>query len=255
MGTSAATNQRGSPPSDGLDEAFAESIAVALRAHADAERARHEKAYLRSDLEHLGVRVPVVRRELLAQLRDDPVADRADLIARCEALWRRGVHELRLAAAELAAAEQARFEPSDLDRLARWIVEARTWALVDVLAPRAVGPLIARDPGLDRVMAAWAAHADPWLRRAALLAYLLPLRRGDPVFDRFAALADALLEDSSFWVRKALGWTLRERTKCCPDEVVTWLAPRRDRVSRLTLREAVRRLPDALRTAACADAP
>jgi 3-methyladenine DNA glycosylase AlkD len=230
-------------------ERFAARLEADLRTHADAERADRERAYLKSDLAHLGVPVPIVRREVRALLRAEPVADARDLIARVEALWSRGVHDLRLAGAELAAAEEQRIDPSELDRLACWLREARTWALVDVLAPRVVGPMLGRHPEVDDVLTRWSRDEDAWLRRAALLAYLLPLRRGEAVFERFSAHADALLEDRSFWVRKALGWTLRERAKRRPDEVTAWLMPRRARASRLTLREATKRLPMEAREA------
>ncbi|HLV11498.1 MAG TPA: DNA alkylation repair protein, partial [Trueperaceae bacterium] len=75
----------------------------------------------------------------------------------------------------------------------------------------------------------------------------LPMRRGEPVFDAFAALADPLLEDTEFFVRKAIGWVLRERTKTAPEEVHAWLMPRRRRASRLTLREASKNLPEPMR--------
>jgi 3-methyladenine DNA glycosylase AlkD len=73
------------------------------------------------------------------------------------------------------------------------------------------------------------------------------MRRGEPVFAAFASLADPLLEDEEFFVRKAIGWVLRERTKRSPDEVVAWLLPRRHRASRLTLREASKNLPERMR--------
>ncbi len=52
-----------------------------------------------------------------------------------------------------------------------------------------------------------------------------------------------MLDEKEFFIRKAIGWVLREVGKKRPDEVVAWLAPRTDRASGVTMREAVRYLP------------
>jgi 3-methyladenine DNA glycosylase AlkD len=54
-----------------------------------------------------------------------------------------------------------------------------------------------------------------------------------------------MLDEKEFFIRKAIGWVLREAGKTRPDEVYEWLAPRVDRASGVTLREAVKYLrPD-----------
>lgn len=206
------------------------------------ERAEHEKRYLKSDLEHYGTRVPDIRKLTKALLRESVPKERVETLALAEALWQRPVHELRMAAASVLAERQTLLTSSDLPLLERLLREAKTWALVDTLAPWVVGPIIERNPEEHRTLERWASDPDFWLRRAALLTYQLPLRRGEDVFERFTALADPLLEDKEFFVRKAIGWMLRERTKLKPDEVSVWLLPRKDRASRLTLREASKHL-------------
>ncbi len=227
----------------------AAAIAAGLSEVANPHRATSEKRYLRSDLEHYGASVPDVRRIARRALREDVPDDRSSTLALAEALWRRPVHELRLAAAIVLAERQRLLTGEDLPFLERLLRESRTWALVDVLAPSVVGPIAGRDPAVHATLQRWSRDPDVWLRRAALLSYLLPMRRGEPVFDDFAALADTLLEDGEFFVRKAIGWVLRERTKRSPEEVYAWLLPRRGRASRLTLREASRNLPEEQRAA------
>ena len=223
------------------------ALEARLRAVSTPERAAHEKRYLKSELEHIGASVPDVRRVTRRALRDRVANDRAATLEFAQALWDRPVHELRLAAALALAERQALLGPEDLPLLERLLREARTWAIVDVLAPSVAGPIVARHPGASRTLERWSRDEDLWLRRSALLAYLLPMRRGEPVFDAFAALADPLLEDTEFFVRKAIGWVLRERTKTAPEEVHAWLMPRRRRASRLTLREASKNLPEPMR--------
>lgn len=84
--------------------------------------------------------------------------------------------------------------------------------------------------------------AHPDLDRPALLALLRPLRAGGGDFDRFAGYADRMLEEREFFIRKAIGWVLREVSKKRPQLVYDWLAPRISRASGVTLREAVKYL-------------
>jgi len=75
----------------------------------------------------------------------------------------------------------------------------------------------------------------------------VPLRRGGGDFERFARYADAMLDEHEFFIRKAIGWVLRETGKRRPDLVADWLAPRIPRASGVTVREAVKPLPPARR--------
>ena len=101
------------------------------------------------------------------------------------------------------------------------------------------------DPAeLGKKVDRWARDEDPWLRRSAMLALLLPLRRGEGDFERFARYADSMLEEREPFIRKAIGWVLRETAKKRPGLVHEWLLPRAARASGLTVREAVKPLPE-----------
>jgi 3-methyladenine DNA glycosylase AlkD len=205
-----------------------------VKPHGTVERATQEKRYLKSDLEHFGVVVPVMRR--LVKPFGKRIEDRAELIATVDALWARGVYELRFAATLLLAQRVELLTPRDLPWLQTLVREAKTWALVDNLAPFVVGKLAKAE--LDR----WASHDDFWVRRAALLALLLPLRAGGGDWERFTRYADAMLEEREFFIRKAIGWILREASRKTPDRVHAWLLPRAHRAAGLTVREATKYL-------------
>ncbi|MGH2416745.1 MAG: DNA alkylation repair protein, partial [Candidatus Limnocylindria bacterium] len=129
-----------------------------------------------------------------------------------------------------------------IERLVR---ESRTWALVDVLAGDVLGVLVAQDPDdISPVMDRWAGDEDFWVRRASLLAELRPVRTGAPL-DGFLRRAEPMLTEKEFFIRKAIGWVLREAGKRRPDEVIGWLAPKTGRASGVTMREAVKYLPAA----------
>jgi len=217
-------------------------IEAALRAHADPVRARGARAYLKSDWEFIGVATPVFRRALKAELAAIAPLNRAALLSAVSALWANDVFELRAAAVELLDMHGALLLPADLSLVERLIRESHTWALVDTLSARVAGSLVERHPTLARKLDRWARDPDFWVRRAAILSLLVPLRRGGGDFDRFGRYADAMLDEREFFIRKAIGWVLREVSKKRPALVADWLAPRIDRASGVTRREALKYL-------------
>lgn len=224
----------------------ADEIEARLRAVATPERAEGEKRYLKSSLAHLGATVWQVRRE--ARTAAEQVSSHAALVALAEALWAEPVHERRACAAFLLDARVDLLGPGDLPLLERLVRESRTWALVDVLAGDVLGGLLVRHPEAAVQLDRWAADDDFWVRRAALLAQIEPLKAGAG-FERFGGYADAMLDEKEFFIRKAIGWVLRETAKRRPDEVYAWLQPRAARASGVTMREAVKYLPPEQRAA------
>ena len=150
-----------------------------------------------------------------------------------------------MAAVFLLEAHARELSVDDLPLLERLIRESKTWAVVDGLAGDVLGNLVDADPvGMTPAMDGWARDDDFWVRRSSLLAELKPIRHDAPL-DRFLARADIMLDEREFFIRKAIGWVLREAGKRRPDEVTAWLGPRTDRASGVTLREAVKYLPAA----------
>jgi 3-methyladenine DNA glycosylase AlkD len=217
-------------------------IDAELRAQGSPERAVQEKAYLKSRLDHYGVSVPAVRAVARKVAKRRPPLDREELLALVEALWVGTVYERRRVAVGLLELCGDRLQPADTGLLERLLRESQTWALVDELAAVVVGGLVERHSELGAVLDCWAGDADFWIRRSALLALLVPLRQGGGDFPRFSRYAEAMLEEKEFFIRKAIGWVLRDTARKRPDLVYAWLLPRAGRASGVTLREAVKPL-------------
>jgi 3-methyladenine DNA glycosylase AlkD len=226
---------------------LADCIEGSLRELADAERAAGAQRYLKIEAEFLGVRAAPLRRVIAVCLAASGPLVRSSLLAAANTLWDREVFELRAAAVVLLEKHVAMLDAADLTAVERMLRESRTWALVDGLAPCVAGPMLDRLPELEPDIDRWARDGDFWIRRGALLVHLLPLRRGAGNFERFARYADGMLEEREFFIRKAIGWVLRETAKKRPELVADWLAPRAQRASGLTFREAVKHMPPELR--------
>ncbi len=186
-----------------------------------------------------------------------PTPDAAALAAAIEA-------SLRAAGTPERAAQEKRYLKSSLEHLGATVPAIRKAARAalrttpaldhDGLVAVVAGPLLMRVRGAGGIVDRWARDADFWLRRSALLVHLLPLREGRGSLERFAHHADAMLEDTEFFVRKAIGWVLRDASRRDSDRVAAWLLPRAARASGVTLREAVKHLPARRRSAILAAA-
>jgi 3-methyladenine DNA glycosylase AlkD len=222
---------------------LAAEIEANLRVAGTPERAAQEKRYLKSDLQFLGASVWEIRRAVKAVV-DRESLDHDHVVALVRELWSEPIHERRMAAVAALELRASELGAADLGLVEELLRDSRTWALVDGLAADVAGSIAERDPaGASSVLDRWAADADFWVRRAALLGELKPLRSGAP-FDRFAAHADAMLDEREFFIRKAIGWVLRETGKRRAPEVIGWLATRTGRASGVTMREATRYLPE-----------
>ncbi|WP_371498778.1 DNA alkylation repair protein [Kitasatospora sp. NBC_00374] len=230
--------------------ALAQEIRVRLAENAVPGRAEAERTYLKHELTHLGVPVPAVRAVVRGVLRAHPGLDRGSVLELAEELWAPPVHESRTCAALVLESRVGLLRPADTALLERMLRTATTWAHVDLIAPKVAGPLLLGHPQVAATALRWSRQEELWVRRGGVLAYLLPLRSPaafEEHFGGFTALADPLLSDPRFFVRKAIGWTLREGAEHHPAEVADWLAGRLERVSGLTLREALRPVDEAVR--------
>jgi 3-methyladenine DNA glycosylase AlkD len=232
-----------------MESAAVADIDARLRALGQPERAAKERAYLKSDLEHYGASVPAIRSVAKAVKARQPDMGHDDIVALAGSLWAAPVHERRMLAVELLDVYGERLTAADMTMLERLLRESRTWALVDGLAASVAGGVVERHPAAAAALDRWATDRDFWLRRAALLALLLPLRRGAGDFERFGRYADSMLDEREFFVAKAIGWVLRDTARKRPDLVYDWLLLRAGRASPVTLREAVKPLSEAQRLA------
>ena len=231
----------------------AAALAQALRPLGTAARAEQEKRYLKSDLEFLGVGgagpaprgqgggqgPPGGRRPARHQARPGNSGGWA------LALWREPVHERRAAAIEILSLAGPALTAADLAVVEQLIRESRTWAYVDTLAGNIAGAVALRDASSWARIDSWAADEDFWVRRSALLALLPGIRSGQPDLARFTRYAEPMLGEKEFFIRKAIGWVLREASRRDPQWVAAWTDARLAQMSGVTFREAVRRLPAA----------
>ncbi len=220
------------------------AIRADLEAAGDPERAVQQQAYMKSEMPFHGVASPDLKRLLRPHLAAYAPADRAAWERDVREVWDGASHrEERYAAIALARHRVARpWQDPDTLRLHRHlVVTGAWWDLVDVVAAHLVGGVLhGHRAAATPVVRGWSRDDDLWLRRTAVLAQLR--HREDTDTALLAEVVEANLDDPSFWLRKAIGWALREQARTDPEWVRDHVAAWGDRLSGLSRREALKHL-------------
>ena len=221
--------------------ALADRIRADLVDRRDPVRAEGAVAYMkvtaRGALRFLGVRRPDVRRIVKAAAAQAPGDD-----ARLEAvreLWDHAAYaEERYAAQDLLTLRWARDRLELLDLHEHMARTGAWWDHVDEVAHRVGDLTISHPDEMAPVLRAWSRDPSMWLRRLAILGQL---RRRDAVdLDLLADVIEPNLADPEFFVRKAIGWALRDVARYHPAWVRTFVATHD--LSPLSRREALKHL-------------
>lgn len=215
------------------------AVSAALRRAADPARAAGMQAYMKSVQPCLGVRVPEVRRLTSALAREHPPASVAQLGEAAAALWRGATHrEERYAAVALTGLPIARGALELLPLYEEMITTGAWWDHVDGVAPRVRELLLAHPGTMAPLLRDWARSPDRWLRRSAVIAQLGARDRTDRAL--LTEVIEVNATDPEFFVRKAIGWALRDLARTDPDWVRRFLAEHE--LSPLSRREAAKHL-------------
>src|SRR5215510_14279613 len=191
-----------------------ERLEPAYRAAADPVRAAPMQAYMRDQFPFLGVPAPqqtVLARAVLAGLGRP---DEEDLRIVATACWDLAEREFQYFACGYLRRHQAVCSSAFLAVMRQLLLRKSWWDTVDTLAAHVVGPLVLRDPGLVSTMDFWLAGDDLWLTRTAILHQLAYKGRTDA--NRLFRYCASRAGNPDFFIRKAIGWALREYAKTAP---------------------------------------
>jgi 3-methyladenine DNA glycosylase AlkD len=209
-------------------------------AAADEARAPAMRAYMRDQFPFLGIPGPqqqALAREVVAGLARPTEGDLRHVALAC---WDRPEREYQYFACGWLRRHAKVCSAGFLDTARHLIVTKSWWDTVDALAAHLVGPLVARHAALVSTMDAWAREENVWLARTAILHQL----RFKEATDEARLYRYCLLraDHRDFFIRKAIGWALREYAKTAPERVRAFVRTHEGRLSGLSVREALKNL-------------
>jgi 3-methyladenine DNA glycosylase AlkD len=222
------------------------AIRAALRNHADPAKAPMMQAYMKSSMPYLGVQTPVHRRLCREVFRSHPLASFHTWRDTVLTLWRAARYrEERYAAIGLAGDQPYRdFRTLRAVPLYKeMLTTGAWWDYVDAIATQQIAEILRKSPAqMSAILRRWAINDDIWLRRSAILGQLHFKSETD-----LTLLYDCIrpsLGRPEFFLRKAIGWALRQYARTNPAEVLQYVHDHQDQLSPLSRREALKHLSE-----------
>ena len=221
---------------------FANAVEHALTPLADEAKAEGMKAYLLNQFEFLGLAAPV-RRAAVKEIGKVNWQSTADLLAAAELLWQKPEREYCYTAVDLLSKHSSMLSVNDLPALQNLLLRDPWWETVDGLSAviaKVMRAPVQEKPNAALVMDMWLKHPSHWVRRSAMLHQLG--WRLDTDTTRLFGYATQLADEKEFFIRKAIGWALRDYARWNPQAVTDFLVEHSHTLSGLTVREAAKHL-------------
>ncbi|HJQ47851.1 MAG TPA: DNA alkylation repair protein [Amycolatopsis sp.] len=223
-----------------MDE-FLEAVRSGLAHAADPAKAPDMRRYMKSEMPFRGVPKPARQRVTRRVFAQYPLPDKETFVAAARTLWREAAfREERYVAIDLTGDRRyARWQESDLLALyEEFIVTGAWWDYVDEVASRRVGPLLRAEPeAIGPVLRRWVQDPDHWRRRTAIICQLGA--KEDTDLDLLTHAIEASIDEPDFFLRKGIGWALRQYARVDAEWVRAFVAAH-PALSPLSVREALR---------------
>lgn len=220
-----------------------EYVQTELAAAANPEKASGMQAYMKTEMPFYGVQ-KAGRTRIVRQLVKDCVPDDRDEYEQMVlAFWALPHREEKYIALAVARHFSQFVVPEALPLYRQLIVEGAWWDFVDEVATKPVRSLVLNHPSQTwPVVDPWIGDEDMWLRRTVIICQVGLKDDTDP--DRLFRFCAARMDEKEFFIRKAIGWALREYSKTDPQAVADFATGNRNELSGLSFREATKHIQD-----------
>lgn len=198
------------------------------------------EAYMKHRAPFLGVKTPARRacsKQLISSSRSRDIDEVLTIATDLRGQPEREFHHV---ASDLLARNAARLRPSDLDTMHRFVTTDAWWDTVDALASPTIGQMVLNHPQVADAMDEWITSEDMWVARVAIIHQLRFKEQTDVA--RLLRYCRLQAGHPDFFIRKAIGWALRQYARTAPNTVRHFVEDHRAELSSLSIREATKHL-------------
>ena len=242
-----ARNTMAEPTTKELKQ-LAANVRVRLDRHADSAYREKISKLVPTEIEIVGVRVPVIRT-LVKEFRGEHTdLSSATMMALLDHAFAKPCREELLFATILLAARRKTLAEIEWARIEGWVDGIEDWEVCDQLSMVIIGVLVGANLTRVDTLVKWAKSANRWRRRAALASATSLNQKGRKHAAETLRVCEPVMTDADKMIRKALGWVLREASKSDAIAVIEFLTAWKDNTSRRVLREGSEKLNPEART-------
>lgn len=217
-----------------------DELRMNLAAVADPDKVDPMSAYMKGQFTFLGVTAALRRGASRQILQAAKSCEPDELLALATMLWNEREREFHYVGMDALRAGAKNLRSSDLAAIRGFILATPWWDTVDSLAVHTVGAMVTNHAGLAEDMDDWIESDNIWIARTAILHQLMYRDQTDT--NRLFTYCEMRMHEKDFFIRKALGWSLRQYARTDPEAVVSFVEQHDEDLSALTKREALKNL-------------
>ncbi len=214
----------------GLTEIFKEN--------ANQENALQMKAYMKGHFEYFGIKSPDRRAASTEWLSEWKTLSVDEIFLFCKKLWEMPEREYQMTAMDLLSKVEKRTEEKHILEMEWFIQNKSWWDTVDWLSSHLVGNWVFKFDGHE-LMEEWNSHENMWMRRASII---YQINRKNHNLEVLQKNCKNRLNEKEFFIRKAIGWVLRDVSRKQPEFVIDFVRKYKNELSPLSYREATKYL-------------
>ncbi|HWR58975.1 MAG TPA: DNA alkylation repair protein [Thermodesulfovibrionales bacterium] len=218
-----------------------------MKDNANPVRATYEKRYLKSPFKFFGTSVPFTDKVAKEFRKENREANCEYVLNLSVRLWSSDYHDEKRLGLRILQYYPEYLDFAIMPVLEEMLLSSTGWDFVDDISIHLVGTVLEKDRRTYRYLKKWSRSDNFWMRRASLISQVLLFRKGKGDKSLFFGFAEEMISEKQFFIRKAIGWTLREMSKADPESVFTFLLKVKDKASGLTLREGSKQLDEKQR--------
>ena len=202
--------------------------------HKNEEQAQKMSKYMLNKFEYIGIKTPE-RREIFKnffkEYKNEEKID-WEFVNKC---WENKYREFQYIAADYLKNMKDKLTIDDIPKLKQLILKKSWWDTIDNL-DMTIGALALKDSNVNKILMEWSLDENIWLRRIAIDHQLLRKEKTD--IELLEKILKNNLEQTEFFINKAIGWALRDYSKTNPEWVKTFIEKNRENMAKLSIKEA-----------------
>jgi 3-methyladenine DNA glycosylase AlkD len=210
-------------------------LETSFKTASDASIAAKQSAYMRNLFPFLGVQKPLKDQLQRPIFKEHCPTHEKELINTLKILWDQEAREYQYSACDLAIYAKKLWTPAIFATFEKMIRQKSWWDTVDDIAANLIGKLLLKHPELVTTMDDWIQDECLWIRRTALIYQLTWKQETDA--GRLLRYCETTMHEKDFFIRKAIGWALRQYSKTQPQVVKKFIQKNRSSLSPLSIRE------------------
>lgn len=218
---------------------FVEELTVIFKKYVNAKEAEGMRKYMKDQFVYFGIKKPIrtlITKPLLLKAKES--ISEEWILETAELLWNKKEREYLYLALELFNANKKIMTVKSFKKLEKLLLQHSWWDSVDNLSSYAISPLVLKCPELRSEMERYTTHKNKWCRRVAIIDQLKYKTQTDKKFLFETCLINA--NEPDFFIRKAIGWALREYAKTNPKDVYAFVKANENILSKLSVTEALK---------------